>query len=320
MNPNILSDIITLSEKLGCCTLVNEPLSKHTTFKVGGNCPLAVFASSDESIKSIIKYCTTNGVKLLVIGNGSNLLVSDKGFDGVVLIIGKDYQSLTLVDDTTIEVKSGCLLSQLCMFALQNELTGLEFAYGIPGTVGGAVYMNARCYDRSVSDVLLAADYARLGGDADGRPAVETYIMDSRQWDYKVSPFQGKLEGSPVLEVLLSVIPLDSAAADDMERRASSFVADREQKGHFSYPSAGSVFKNNRDFGKPSGRIVDEAGLRGLELGGAQVAPWHGNFIINRGNATAKDIRGLVELVQEEVCRKTGFLLEPEIIFLPKTR
>ena len=112
---------------------------------------------------------------------------------------------------------------------------------------------------------------------------------------------------------------VDEAEVQEMEKKAQSFVADRQQKGHFSYPSAGSVFKNNREFGKPSGKIIDEAGLRGLELGGAQVGPWHGNFIINRGNAKASDIQQLVQRVQDEVWKKTGFFLEPEIIFLSRS-
>lgn len=300
--------------------LYDEPLALWTTFKVGGPAPLLVEPKDVPSFLMVLEELHRLSIPFLVLGGGSNLVVPDEGLEYPVVSTGSLNRIALECGGTRLVCGSGSTWRQVIDFCIEHKLGGLENFSGLPGTVGGAVYMNARCYDRSVSDVLLAADYARLGGDADGRPAVETYIMDSRQWDYKVSPFQGKLEGSPVLEVVLSVIPLDSAAADDMERRASSFVADREQKGHFSYPSAGSVFKNNRDFGKPSGRIVDEAGLRGLELGGAQVAPWHGNFIINRGNATAKDIRGLVELVQEEVCRKTGFLLEPEIIFLPKTR
>ncbi len=300
--------------------LYGEPLAPRTTFKVGGPALLLVEPQDVPSFLMVLDEMCRRSIPFLVLGGGSNLVVPDEGLEYPVVSTGSLNRIALECGGTRLVCGAGATWRQVIDFCIEHKLGGLENFSGLPGTVGGAVYMNARCYDRSVSDVLVAADYVRLGREADGHAAVETYVMDSGQWDYKVSPFQGELDGCPVLEVVLSVTPLDSDTAEEMELQSKSFVADREQKGHFSYPSAGSVFKNNRDFGKPSGRIVDEAGLRGLELGGAQVAPWHGNFIINRGNATARDIRGLVELVQEAVCRKTGFLLEPEIIFLPKTR
>jgi len=300
MNPNILSDIITLSEKLGCCTLVNEPLSKHTTFKVGGNCPLAVFASSDESIKSIIKYCTTNGVKLLVIGNGSNLLVSDKGFDGVVLIIGKDYQSLTLVDDTTIEVKSGCLLSQLCMFALQNELTGLEFAYGIPGTVGGAVYMNAGAYDGEISNVIETAQAI----DSDSN--VVTFNREQMELGYRKSIFQ-----DIDCVITKAVFKLKKGDKAEIKAKMDDLMNRRKSKQPLEYPSAGSTFK--RPLGNFAGKLIDDCGLRGYTIGGAQVSEKHCGFVINKNNATFEDITTLIRNVQNIVFEKTGYCLECEV-------
>ncbi len=300
MNPNILSDIITLSEKLGCCTLVNEPLSKHTTFKVGGNCPLAVFASSDESIKSIIKYCTTNGVKLLVIGNGSNLLVSDKGFDGVVLIIGKDYQSLTLVDDTTIEVKSGCLLSQLCMFALQNELTGLEFAYGIPGTVGGAVYMNAGAYDGEISNVIETAQAI----DSDSN--VVTFTREQMELGYRKSIFQ-----DIDCVITKAVFKLKKGDKAEIKAKMDDLMNRRKSKQPLEYPSAGSTFK--RPLGNFAGKLIDDCGLRGYTVGGAQVSEKHCGFVINKNNATFEDITTLIRNVQNIVFEKTGYCLECEV-------
>lgn len=300
MNPNILSDIITLAEKLGCCTLVNEPLSKHTTFKVGGNCPLAVFASSDESIKSIIKYCTTNGVKLLVIGNGSNLLVSDKGFDGVVLIIGKDYQSLTLVDDTTIEVKSGCLLSQLCMFALQNELTGLEFAYGIPGTVGGAVYMNAGAYDGEISNVIETAQAI----DSDSN--VVTFTREQMELGYRKSIFQ-----DIDCVITKAVFKLKKGDKAEIKAKMDDLMNRRKSKQPLEYPSAGSTFK--RPLGNFAGKLIDDCGLRGYTVGGAQVSEKHCGFVINKNNATFEDITTLIRNVQNIVFEKTGYCLECEV-------
>lgn len=300
MNPNILSDVITLAEKLGCCTLVNEPLSKHTTFKVGGNCSLAVFASSDESIKSIIKYCTTNGVKLLVIGNGSNLLVSDKGFDGVVLIIGKDYQALTLLDDTTIEVKSGCLLSQLCMFALQNELTGLEFAYGIPGTVGGAVYMNAGAYDGEISNVIETAQAIDFDSN------VVNFTREQMELGYRKSIFQ-----DIDCVITKAVFKLKKGDKAEIKAKMDDLMNRRKSKQPLDYPSAGSTFK--RPLGNFAGKLIDDCGLRGYTVGGAQVSEKHCGFVINKNNATFEDITTLIRNVQNIVFEKTGYCLECEV-------
>jgi UDP-N-acetylmuramate dehydrogenase len=181
---------------------------------------------------------------------------------------------------------------------------GLEFLAGMPGTMGGAVWMNARCYEKQVSDVLA-----------------ETEILDedlNRVWvpreagdfSYKRSPFQNRR-----VVILAARFALERREKGAIREEMAEHRRDREEKGHYRYPSAGSVFKNNRAFGKPTGKIIDELGLRGLPLGGAQVAPWHGNIIINTGNASAEDIMGLTKLVAEKVRNGQGYELEPEILF-----
>ena len=298
--------------------LFDEPLSPRTTFKVGGGTPLLIEPQDETSFLIILEELERLAIPFFVLGGGSNLVVPDEGLPCPVISTKRLDRIFLSQDGRRLVCGAGCSWKQVIDFCIENKLGGLESFSGLPGSLGGAVFMNARCYDRSVSDVLLQARYA--GPGRAGQATVETYTMEVSHWDYKVSPFQRELAGSIVLEVAFAVVPLDDAAAQKMEEKAQSFVEDRQKKGHFSYPSAGSVFKNNREYGKPSGKIVDETGLRGLELGGAQVAPWHGNFIINKGNATAADIKGLVDLVQKTVLGKTGFLLEPEIIFFDKNQ
>lgn len=292
--------------------MYDEPLSPRTTFKVGGGTPLLIEPQDETSVLIILEELDRLTIPFFVLGGGSNLVVPDEGLTCPVISTKRLDRILLSQDGRRLVCGAGCSWKQVIDFCIEKKLGGLENFSGLPGSLGGAVFMNARCYDRSVSDVLLQARYAGQGRG--GQATVETYTMEGCHWDYKVSPFQRELAGSIVLEVVFAVAPLDAAAAKEMERKAQSFVEDRQKKGHFSYPSAGSVFKNNREYGKPSGQIVDEAGLRGVELGGAQVSPWHGNFIINKGNATAEDIGKLVVLVQRTVREKTGFLLEPEII------
>jgi UDP-N-acetylmuramate dehydrogenase len=204
-----------------------------------------------------------------------------------------------------MEIRSGTAADEAAAAAAAAGLGGLEFLAGMPGTIGGAVWMNARCYERSVSDPLL-----------------ETEILDeslNRVWvplregafSYKKSPFQDR----DVL-ILSARFVLKPRGQAEIRREMAEHRRDREAKGHYRFPSAGSAFKNDRSFGKPTGKLIDELGLRGLSAGGAQVAPWHGNIIINTGNAAAGDIRILTEKVAARVKAATGFVLEPEIRFV----
>jgi UDP-N-acetylmuramate dehydrogenase len=190
----------------------------------------------------------------------------------------------------------------------RQGLSGLEFLAGMPGTLGGAVWMNARCYEKSLSDVLSAVEVLTPEGKAAGSRWVPRRPGD---FGYKRSPFQGGED--LILGALLGVTWGDP---ESIRRAMAEHRGDRERKGHYRCPSAGSVFKNNRDFGTSTGRIIDELGLRGLRLGGAQVAPWHGNIIINTGNARAADIRSLTDLVAGRVKAERGLELEREILFV----
>ena len=297
--------------------LYDQELAQRTTFKVGGKARLLVEPHNRDSFLQAIQTLKNLGISYLVLGGGSNVVAPDEGIDSPILSTIRLDSLFVAPDRTLLHCGAGCTWRQVVDFCIHHQLGGLENFAGLPGTLGGAVFMNARCYDVSVSDVVRLVEYGKVAVDREGqwKAGLETYCMNQNDWDYKASPFQKQLAGCPVLSIVLAVRPLDKEETAAMKLRAESFVADREKKGHFSYPSAGSVFKNNREFGKPSGKIIDEAGLRGLELGGAQVAPWHGNFIINKGRARATEIRQLVKNVQDTVYEKTGFFLEPEIIF-----
>lgn len=288
----------------------NEKFSDHTTFKTGGLIPLYAAPADEESLISLLKAFSQAQIPSFILGGGSNLVPADEGINFAVIsteaLCGIDVYGSE--ESLSLTCGSGTPIKKVTDFCIENGLSGMETFAGLPGTAGGAAYMNARCYGASISDVLVSARY--VSGGAEGYE-IREYVMDQKDWDYKKSPFQN---GSGVIvSVSFRVGRGDSSS---IAEKSASYVKDREEKGHFRYPSAGSVFKNDRNIGKPSGQIVQEAGLRGLQVGGAQVAPWHGNFIINTGNAVSSDIRKLSEMVVSEVKKQTGFELENEILFV----
>ena len=281
----------------------NVTLAEHTSFRIGGPADLFVVPRTPQEVSRIIALCAEESVPVTVLGGGTNILVSDKGVRGVVM----DLSLLggLQAEGTLVTAHGGTAVSALAEFALARGLAGMEFAYALPGSVGGAVWMNARCYEREISDVLEFVDY--LDTDA-GQKRIP---MRRDQWEYKVSPFQG-MRGV-ILQAGFRLAPGSQRQIDDLMQEHKR---DRERKGHFLFPCAGSVFKNNRAFGAPTGVIVDSLGLKGRRIGGAQVAPFHGNIIINTGGATARDVLSLIELVEDEVRRRSGFQLEREVLLV----
>lgn len=300
MDRQHINDLIAAAEKHGCCYLINEPLSRHTTFKVGGECSFLTFVNSERALATFLKYCTDNGVRLLVLGNGSNVLCSDKGFDGACLVIGRDFQGIRMTDETTIEAQSGCTLMQLCSFALQNSLTGLEFAYGIPGTVGGGVFMNAGAYDGDISKVILSAEAI----DFSGKPM--SFSADQMQLCYRGSIFQ-----HIDCVITKAVFRLQKGSREEIKSKMDDFMSRRKSKQPLEFPSAGSTFK--RPTGNFAGKLIDECGLRGYTVGGAQVSEKHCGFVINKGGATFDDIVTLIKNIQNIVFDKTGYSLQCEV-------
>jgi UDP-N-acetylmuramate dehydrogenase len=286
----------------------DEQMSKHTTFKVGGNADVFFDPSSIEEMKTLISFLKKNEQPFFVFGAGSNIVVSDSGINGSV-ICTKQLKSVKILQENqsniALKCEAGALMNDIASFCENNGISGLEPFSGLPGTIGGAVFMNARCYEYSISDIIKTVLFYNSKTDS-----IETYQFNNEDWAYKKSPFQNT--NNIILEVVLSCSRGNRA---QIKEKNSYYIEDRQKKGHFNFPSAGSVFKNNRDFGSPSGKIIDQAGLRGFCIGGAQVASWHGNFIINKGTATAEDIHNLVLYIIENVKNKTGFTLEPEIIF-----
>ena len=286
--------------------LQNESLKEKTTFKIGGNASFFAKPEDSKSLIALLSWAKENDLPLFILGGGSNLVVSDDGIDK--LVISTEAFDFCNLQDDLLTCGSGCTFKKITEFCIKNEISGLENFAGLPGTTGGATFMNARCYEVSISDVISSVKYIDLSDFTE-----KTYSVDLTEWDYKKSPFQ---TGDKIItQVNFNV---KKGNSKEIEEKSLSFIKDRENKGHFKFPSAGSVFKNNRNFGKPSGKIIDEVGLRGFSVGQAQVAPWHGNFIINNGNATASDVRNLVEIIQDKVLKETGFMLECEIIFTDK--
>jgi UDP-N-acetylmuramate dehydrogenase len=295
----------------GCNGIVKErePLAPHTSFKIGGAARLFIEPADEESLALCLKEFPSR----VILGGGSNVLFPDGEFvTPVISTLALD--SIACPDEDGILVcGAGATMERAIEFAFAHNAAGLESFAGLPGTVGGAAFMNARCYDTSVSDVFFSA---RCIDPADF--SFKDYFFDADDWAYKKSPFQtgGRLAGCVITRVSFSLQKGGRNQTAGAREIAALHIADREQKGHFRFPSAGSVFKNNRAFGKPAGRLIDEAGLRGTRAGGAEIAPWHGNIIVNTGGASASDVKALIARAAAEVKRKFGFVLECEIIIL----
>ena len=299
--------------------LPDEPMSLHTTMKVGGNAELFAEPEDVFSLALVISECKKNFVDFFILGGGSNLIVSDEGFCGVVISMNA-FSSIKF-ENGIVVCGSGVETGHAVEFFAENGISGMESFAGLPGTCGGACYMNARCYSNDISSKIKFVEYLDLENfDENSYKFLEKHIKmyhnnkDCAQWTYKHSPFMKK--SVVITKVAFKAEECQLEKISELKAACESFIKDREQKGHFKAPSSGSVFKNNRDFGEPSGKLIDEAGLKGAKIGGAQIAPWHGNIIINTGNATCSDIKKLVQLAQQKVKERTGFMLECEVVFV----
>lgn len=279
-----------------------EPMSRHTTFRVGGPAEYYVTPAIAQ-IPQIVNLCKEYEIPLTIIGNGSNLLVADNGLRGVVLEIGKAASGIKLVDGEDLVVQAGTLLSETANFAAKNGLAGMEFAAGIPGTIGGAVMMNAGAYGGEMKDILSGVRVLTLDGEVRVRPAEELELS------YRHSRMMEEQE--IVLEARINLTQ-DSSAA--IRVRMDELRQKRVEKQPLEYPSAGSTFK--RPEGHFAGKLIEDAGLRGFRVGDAQVSEKHCGFVINRGNATAAQIIELMQRVQERVLEMSGVVLEPEVRLL----
>ena len=283
----------------------DELMSSHTTFKTGGPAEFFFIPRSLEDLKAILSFCRDYKVPYFILGGGANILVSDRGINGIVI----DMRHFNRIGfrDTICYAESGTSISQTAEQAGGKGFSGFEFIYAMPGTVGGAIWMNARCYGSSLSDILYSVDY--LDENLSLKKLTREMILETS--GYKKSVFQ-TLGGI----ILKGEFLLKKGDKETIKDLMAVHKKDREDKGHFLFPSAGSIFKNNRDFGEPTGIIIESLGLKGRSIGGAQIASFHGNIIINKGTATSRNIRDLIEICEHEVQQKRGILLEREVQYV----
>ena len=279
--------------------LLDEPMKKHTTFRVGGNADYFVMPKNVQEVQSVVAFCKENEIPYYVIGNGSNLLVSDAGYRGVIIQIYKEMNEIR-IEGTSVHVQAGALLSRIGNETYTAGLTGFEFAAGIPGTVGGAVVMNAGAYGGETKDILASATVLTTDGE------VLTLYNSELELGYRTSIIAKK--GYIVLEAEYQLAYGDKEA---IRARMDELKVQRVTKQPLEYPSAGSTFK--RPEGYFAGKLIQDAGLRGFSVGGAQVSEKHCGFVINTGEATASDVMELIRQVAEKVHQEFGVTLEPEV-------
>lgn len=292
--------IYDYAKSIGCPSQRDVPMSKYTTFRIGGNASVMLTPSTDEQLASIIKKCKEDNIKPFIIGNGSNMLISDKGLDTVVINMCRPDPKIELVNGDTVVCDAGATMSRVCNFALENGLTGLEFAFGIPGSAGGAAYMNAGAYGGEMKDVLVECRHIDSDGNFGSLKGEELGLA------YRTSAYE---HNGYIITTL--VMKLSKGNKDEIRAKMQELLQRRKDKQPLEYPSAGSTFK--RPEGYFAGALIEECGLKGYSVGGAQVSEKHAGFVINKGDASAKDVLDLIKYIQDKVLSEKGVMLEPEV-------
>lgn len=283
---------------------VQEPMREHTSFKIGGNADFLITANSLDELKTVVTLCKESGVPIMIMGNGTNLLVSDSGIKGAVIRLDGDFKSVTVEDDTIV-AGAGASLTRVCLEALKNGLEGMEFAYGIPGSVGGAVFMNAGAYGGEMKDVVDSAEHLNKN------LCVQNYSVCQMELSYRHSVYMTEKD------ILLFVkFKLKHANPQIIKDKMDELMQKRKSKQPLEYPSAGSVFR--RPEGAYAAALIEQCGLKGKAVGDAAVSEKHSGFIINKGSATCSDVLRLISIIQNEVKLKTGFELKREIIYVKR--
>ena len=292
--------IYDYAKSIGCQAQRDVPMSKYTTFRIGGNAAVMLTPTTDEQLASIIKKCKEENTKPFIIGNGSNMLISDKGLDTVVINMCRPDPKIELVNGDTVVCDAGATMSKVCNFALENGLTGLEFAFGIPGSAGGAAYMNAGAYGGEMKDVLVECRHIDCDGNFGYLKGEELGLA------YRTSAYE---HNGYIITTL--VMKLSKGNKDEIRAKMQELLQRRKDKQPLEYPSAGSTFK--RPEGYFAGALIEECGLKGYSVGGAQVSEKHAGFVINKGDATAEDVLSLIKYIQDKVFSEKGVMLEPEV-------
>ena len=282
--------------------IFNEPMSRHTTFKVGGEADCMVLIEQEEELLRLVPYLNQIEQNYFILGNGSNLLVGDRGYRGIVIKLGEGMNRIA-VEGECIRVQAGALLSQTAARARDAGLSGIEFAAGIPGSIGGGVVMNAGAYDGEMKQIVESVKVM----DKEGK----VLVLDNNTMEFGYRTSTIKNRAFIVLEVLLRMHP---APREEIQAKMDELLEKRQSKQPLNYPSAGSTFK--RPEGYFAGKLIMEAGMRGYRIGGAQVSNKHCGFVVNVGKATAADVKEVIEEVQERVNERFHVRLEPEVIFL----
>ena len=285
--------------------LYDEPLADYTSFKIGGKCDIVVKPNNVDCLREILLCCRDKGIKYYILGKGSNVLVSDKGLRGVVILLTSDFSKIWQDKDEyeVIYCSAGASLSKLCLYAKDRSLTGLEFAYGIPGSVGGALYMNAGAFGGEMKDVVESCFYLDENFELKEMKASDMGLS------YRHSVFCDKKY------IIVSVsIRLKKGIFSEIEEKMSDIMERRRAKQPLDYPSAGSTFK--RPEGDFAARLIEASGLKGFTCGGAQVSEKHSGFVINRNNASFDDVMNVVEGVRKKVFQDSGIMLECEMLII----
>lgn len=281
--------------------LLNEPMKKHTTFKIGGPADIFIKVNDTEELKFVLNLAKNENLPINIIGNGSNVLVKDKGIRGIVLKL--NFNEIIKEDKDILNIGAGVLLSKLARFAMEEELTGIEFASGIPGSFGGAIYMNSGAYGNEIADKIILTTYI------DENLEIKTITKEEQEFSYRKSIFQ---KNNWI--ILGGKIKLERGNKEEIKRKIEEYSKTRKEKQPLSMPNAGSIFK--REEGFITAQLIDKCGLKGYQIGDAQISTLHAGFIVNKGNATAKDILKLIEFTQEKVKEKFNVNIEPEIKIL----
>lgn len=297
-----INELTRLCSDYGCRIIPECPLSEYVTFRFGGPCRALINVNSIDSASELIKFMTQKNINYSVLGRGSNVIVPDNGYDGVVLMFGSEFAKIEC-SGNIIKAQSGAMLSAVCVNAQQNSLSGMENLFGIPGTVGGALYMNAGAYGSEMSDIVISAEYL----DNDGE--LHVIEKDQMKLSYRHSIFNEKKAAITSVTVKLA-----DGNSDEIKSAMNNCMHKRSAKQPLDCPSAGSTFK--RPEGSYASLLIDQCGLKGMTCGGAMVSEKHGGFVINKGYATCSDVLELCEKVKKIVLEKTGYQLELEPMIL----
>ncbi len=277
-----------------------EPMARHTSFRIGGNAEVMAFPKAPGELADLLNACKEMSVAPAILGAGTNVLAPDAGISGLVICLKDALNEITQVDDTHIRVSAGVSMTRAAVLAANLGLSGLEFAHGIPGTVGGGVYMNAGAYGGEICQVCKSVDVMSMDGE------LTTYTAEEMEFSYRHSMLEDR--GGIVVSALFALTPKPT---EEIKARMKELMAKRSASQPLDLPSAGSAFK--RPVGGYAAALIDQAGLRGFQVGDAGVSVKHAGFVVNLGNATAEDVKSLLAQVSDIVFEKSGIRLEPEI-------